>query len=320
MAKKLKYDEVKEIIEKEKCILISKEYINVNSILEIKCQCGDIFKTSLSSFRNNKKTTCRKCSNEKLRKERSFDFEFVKQYIKECNLEYVSGEYRNKKSVLVVKCSCGNLFETNMAKIKNNGYHNCRKCRNKKISIAQTKSEKQFKKEVFNLLGDEYEILGNYINDSTKIKMKHIKCGKEYNSIPSNILRGKGCPRCKESHLEKAIARYLDNKNIKYEKEKKFDDLKFKRRLRFDFYLPYYNTCIEADGRQHFEPVEVFGGITTLNDTQKRDMLKDIYCKNKKITLLRIPYYKIKNIDIILDNFFLGNTVVSEDITRHRNA
>ena len=55
MAKKLKYDEVKEIIEKEKCILISKEYINVNSILEIKCQCGDIFKTSLSSFRNNKK-------------------------------------------------------------------------------------------------------------------------------------------------------------------------------------------------------------------------------------------------------------------------
>lgn len=30
--------------------------------------------------------------------------------------------------------------------------------------------------------------------------------------------------------------------------------------LPFDFYLPYYNTCIEYDGVQHFKPIDYFGG------------------------------------------------------------
>ena len=170
------------------------------------------------------------------------------------------------------------------------------------------------------MFNGDYVVLGKYINDSTKIKMKHVKCENEYDATPSNILRGKGCPRCKESHLEKAISRFLDNKNIKYEKEKKFDDLKLKRKLRFDFYLPEHNICIEADGRQHFEAIDVFGGEEALKNNQTRDMLKNEYCKNKGIILLRIPYYKIKDIDTILNNIFLGNTVVNKNITCHRNA
>lgn len=311
MAKKFSYDKVKEMIEKENCELISKKYINRNEKLKIKCECGDIFETSLASFINNKKHTCRKCSNNKLRQERSFSKEFIEKYIEQSGLEYIDGEYLNKRSVLTVKCKCGNIFKTNMDKIKNNGYHNCRICRNKKISKSQAKPHKIFIKEVFNILGNDYKVIGEYKRDNIPVKMKHIKCGYEYESTPSNILRGKGCPRCKESHLEKAIARQLDELGICYEKEKKFDDLVYKRKLRFDFYISEYNVCIEADGRQHFEEVEIFGGKESLKENQKRDLLKDKYCKSKNIKLLRIPYYKIKNIDIIIKTFFLGNTVVN---------
>ena len=72
------------------------------------------------------------------------------------------------------------------------------------------------------------------------------------------------------------------------------------KRLRFDFYLPEYNTCIEYDGRQHFTPVEVFGGEEGYFKTKKRDGIKNKYCKDNNIGSLRIPYNQINNIEEIL--------------------
>ena len=58
---------------------------------------------------------------------------------------------------------------------------------------------------------------------------------------------------------------------------------------KFDFYLPEYNLCIEYDGIQHFK---VIGWNTQekLNKTQEHDKIKDLYCKNNNIQLLRISY------------------------------
>ena len=65
--------------------------------------------------------------------------------------------------------------------------------------------------------------------------------------------------------------------------------LKDKRKLPFDFYLPGLNTCIEYDGRQHFELKNGFwGGEKSLKLTQKHDKIKNLYCKENKIKLLRI--------------------------------
>ena len=71
--------------------------------------------------------------------------------------------------------------------------------------------------------------------------------------------------------------------------------------LPFDFYLPKYNSCIEFDGIQHYEPVEHFGGQESYDYTVKHDKIKNEYCKNNGILLLRIPYYK--NVEEELNNF-----------------
>ena len=60
--------------------------------------------------------------------------------------------------------------------------------------------------------------------------------------------------------------------------------------LPFDFYLPEQNTCIEFDGLQHFKPIDWFGGVETFLYIQKNDRLKDEYCLNNSIKLLRIKY------------------------------
>ena len=68
----------------------------------------------------------------------------------------------------------------------------------------------------------------------------------------------------------------------------------------FWFYLPDYNLLIEYDGRQHFEISEYFGGYEGFINTKIRDTIKNIYCRNNNIDLLRIPYWEFDNIENIL--------------------
>lgn len=94
--------------------------------------------------------------------------------------------------------------------------HNCKKCNNYEWFITPDqflhsksrcpkcfgnikKTTEQYKIEVYNLVGNEYTILGEYINAKTKIKIRH-NCNKcdnyEWEILPPNILKGHGCPIC----------------------------------------------------------------------------------------------------------------------------
>jgi len=77
-------------------------------------------------------------------------------------------------------------------------------------------------------------------------------------------------------------------------------DNQYKKALQFDFYLPERNACIEYDGKQHYEPVDYFGGEKAFRLSLIRDGIKTAYCKEKGIPLLRIPYWDRGNINSIL--------------------
>jgi very-short-patch-repair endonuclease len=100
-----------------------------------------------------------------------------------------------------------------------------------------------------------------------------------------------GCPVCKESKGEKFIREYLIKNQIKHMCQHKFDSCRDIRILPFDFYLPEYNLCIEYDGIQHFKPVENFGGLDGFESTKRRDIIKNKFCVDNHINLLRIAYY-----------------------------
>lgn len=51
----------------------------------------------------------------------------------------------------------------------------------------------------------DYEVLGDYKNNRTKILVRHKVCGKEFYAIPYNFLKSKeGCPYCTNTAISKA--------------------------------------------------------------------------------------------------------------------
>lgn len=96
------------------------------------------------------------------------------------------------------------------------------------------------------------------------------------------------------------IRMYLDERQINYTTEKRFENCRDKKTLPFDFYLPDYNMCIEFDGAQHFGEYDGFGDYET---TKRHDAIKDQYCLDNGIKIVRIPYYNFdQTIEILNQN------------------
>lgn len=89
---------------------------------------------------------------------------------------------------------------------------------------------------------------------------------------------------------EKYISNILSKMNIKFIREKTFKDLRRIGFLRFDFYFKSENRefVIEYDGIQHSKPIKFFGGEEGYKDLKFRDNLKEKYCIEKNIHLIRI--------------------------------
>lgn len=151
---------------------------------------------------------------------------------------------------------------------------------------------------------NEYTILSkDYIDSNNKISIKHKICGHIWDVFVLNHLnKSTGCPKCFCSKGESEIVKFLEENNIKYIREYKFEGCISDKNypFRFDFYCPNINTCIEYDGELHFKSIKHFGGDSKLQKTIKNDELKNIYCKDNSINLIRIPYTKFNYINQIL--------------------
>jgi very-short-patch-repair endonuclease len=118
----------------------------------------------------------------------------------------------------------------------------------------------------------------------------------------------------KSSKGEDRIQEYLIKNNIPFVREQEFDGLinnKTGYRLRFDFYLPELRACIEFDGQQHFQYSEKFdkGDPSQFENRVLRDSLKDKFCNQKGLILLRIKFNDYNNITNILKKFITKYTL-----------
>lgn len=139
-----------------------------------------------------------------------------------------------------------------------------------------------------------------YINSSTNVLVTCPIHG-DFNVKPNNhICKTSGCPACNESKGERIIRQFLTEHDIEFTPQKRFDNCKYKYRLPFDFYIPHLNLIIEYDGIQHFKPVEQWGGDEYLMEIQTKDTIKNKYCLDNNINILRIAYTEIDNIVEIL--------------------
>lgn len=296
MGKRLTYEEVKEYIELQNYTLLSKEYYGTSIPIELKCPQNHIIKVRFNDFKN-KGTRCRKCydlNRKPYIRNYISNHEYYKKYIESFGYKVLSNNIINGKQKIHIECTNGHKFYKSFYNFKNG--QRCMICNRNLLSYDEVK----YKIELtgYKLLSKEYK------NNRTPLK---VMCpeGHIYKVKYDNFQQGKRCPECtSNSKGEDKINLYLKENNINYLRQYKFSDCFYKYPLHFDFAIFDKNNnlicLIEYQGKQHYEPIEWFGGVESFVNQQERDNTKRDYCKLKNIKLIEIPYWNFDRIEEIL--------------------
>ena len=123
-----------------------------------------------------------------------------------------------------------------------------------------------------------------------------LSCGcYKYDVLKDKYLDGKIV-----SQLELYTASFLDSLELNYQPQYVFSDLRSESGYPLSFdYVVYLNgkiiCLIECQGRQHYEPIEYFGGIDRYNKQIENDNKKRYYAHKNNIPLIEIPYTENSN-------------------------
>lgn len=215
--------------------------------------------------------------------------------------DYSNINYQSALKPVTIKCPIHGEF-TQKANNHLNG-SGCKECSLDKISKQFSDNTETFIEKAIKVHGNKYDYTKiNYVDSKTKIIIKCPIHG-EFKQLSTNHIQGTRCPLCTISKGEEHILNWLLVNDIEFIPQHRFPECRDKRPLPFDFYLPKFNTCIEYNGRQHFEVIQQWGGDLGLVDRQKKDKIKVDYCRNQNINLISIKHDEddiLKNIKAIL--------------------
>ena len=263
-------------------------YKNCDTKIKISCPKHGVFKQCSSNHLSGH--GCPKCFTEANSQGRLHKEIFVSRATKIHGNKYDYSLVRYKKVFDRIKIICpkhGVFKQAVYSHLKGSG---CQKCAIESTKSKNASNREEFIKKAIKIHNNKYDYSGTvYTNSRTKIRIMCPIHGA-FLQMPTNHLNGAGCPSCSESQGERKIAIILNGYGIKYEKEKKFNQCRNVRNMRFDFYIPALNTCIEYDGVLHYYPFKYFGGTRTLERIKKTDAIKNSFCLNNNIKLIRISY------------------------------
>lgn len=179
-----------------------------------------------------------------------------------------------------------------------------------KGSILKTHPEK------VELIIDTYGRDINTIGSGTEhtVRWKCQQCDNCFDYSVSRMLLSKSvkCEFCAQSKGSKKVYKLLDIFNINFQTEYTFEDLRSSKnnnyKLRFDYAI--FNKSkliglIEYDGGYH----------DTVENIIKNDIVKNEYCKENNIPLLRIYYKNYKDIELNVIKFLKKIRIIDDATT-----
>ena len=260
-------------------VIVLNKYKGYDSIIKCRCkECDYEWETMAQNLIC--KHGCPKCGINRL-SENDFKRRLCQSYT---DLE-LTGKYFGMAKATTFRClRCGHMYETTPS---NALRHGCRKCYNRNRTMSLDDFIYRLKH-----INKNISYISGFKDSNSRIKVRCLKCNYIWETRSYNLLGYTGCPNCKKSHGEDTIKNFLDENKIEYQWQKKFDDLygDYNRKLSYDFYLPKYNLLIEYQGKQHYAPIELFGGEEGLKIRIKYDDKKRMYAENHSIDLLEISY------------------------------
>lgn len=292
--------------------LLDSIYKNNKSNLTLLDNDGYLYYQSLNSFLKNKKPVA-------ITKFNPYVIHNMNKYIEINNIstKLISSEVANIKSdKLEFKCACGVIYKTTWGEFVRDDKHRCMYCSGRIIwSLSEIEKYIRDNDISVKLLSEKY------VSYDEKLKFE-CECGENFyvslhHFIHSKQTRCQGCSQS-QSYISKKTEDFLINNNIKYIKEFKFLDCKYKKELPFDYAILNSNgdvfALIEVDGEQHYNKsyISVDGKAKAedrLNMIIYRDRLKDEYCFKNNVKLIRLAYWefnKKENYKSILKNEILN--------------
>jgi len=247
----------KEFVKKAKLIHKNKYdyseviYKNSQTKIDIKCLNHGVFKQTPNNHISQNQG-CPICAGNK--KNSINEFIQNSKNIHGNKYDYSLINYKNNKTKVKIICKKhGEFIQKPCDHI--NQKQGCPRC------VGLGRPNKAFINDESEQHADKY----NYSKVVYKKYNKHIDIicpihGK-FKQKPYIHLMGSGCQKCSESKGERKVALFLKKNNVNFERQKVFNDcrnFKTNRHLKFDFYLPDYNTCIEYDGEYHYEPWRLY--------------------------------------------------------------
>lgn len=209
----------------------------------------------------------------------------TKQFLDELNekrpdLELLSDYNGVKEKITVRNLSCGHTYSALSGNILRGS--GCPVCHG-------MKDTEQFQQLLESKYPGEYTVLGEYVNNRTKLAVRH-KCGFVWEAGPKRLLSRFTCPNCNKSYGEWLVSKFLNDNHIEYEQEKWFADCRDKLPLPFDFIVTHNSSisAIEVDGQHHFGGRSIYA--QNIETIKRHDAIKNEYCKANSIPLLRIPF------------------------------
>lgn len=296
--KKLSHDEfVKKVNEAHgKDIEILGKYINKRTKVLIKHKCGYTWKTNPQTL--YKGHGCPLCGGNVKKNTTTIKKEIFELVGDEYEL---LDEYINTNTPILFKHNiCGNIFKMSPKAFIVSGQR-CPKERYIKSAKSNSIPFYKIKMKIESLGKGDYEIVSEYVKSSQKVTFLHHSCGKTFELQPTRFIQGGiRCPYCYRSKGEEVISDYLKSNNIKFKEQYKIQECKNKRPLPFDFAIfedDKLKCLIEYDGSQHYQAKFGVGKDEYLK-IKYNDTIKNNYCKENNIILIRIKYVRSENPNI----------------------
>lgn len=264
------------------------KYVNRNTKVCIICpEHGEFWQTPKEHINGQ---GCPKCHNlysdEKERQEHFL--EHVRAI--HPDLDFSKTKYVRTHDLVTVTCHKLDVFGEEHGDFKITPHnlllgHGCKKCSNNYLDTSY------FVKKSKLIHGDTTYDYSKTVYGKNNREKVCIICPEhgEFYQAPISHLNGRGCPFCKNSHLEREIGSLFKKMNILYIYQYRNRDIFGKQSI--DFYIPSIKLAIECQGEQHFlanffKTNGVDYPEKHLKYIQELDERKRIKCKENGIELV----------------------------------
>ena len=209
----------------------------------------------------------------------------------------------------ICQCSCGNIKSVSGSNLRNGRSTSCG-CHKADTSAKRMRQYNNNHRE--NIIGNKYglltvlELTQQRSSAGCVLYKCQCECGNIHYATSANLKHGnvQSCG-CSNSIIASKIKNLLLENNIDFKTEYTFSDLYSPNtnvKLRFDFAIFKNNQLshlIEYDGQTHYKYTN--SGWNTKENYEKtirNDQLKNQYCKQHNIKLIRISYLNKNNITL----------------------